>query len=57
LKSITGPEMCRLIEANGWSLRRISEGLHAAGALEVQAQLKREAPKPASPGLFDAPNV
>jgi len=28
LKSITGSEMCRLIEANGWSLRRISGSHH-----------------------------
>jgi predicted RNA binding protein YcfA (HicA-like mRNA interferase family) len=28
LKSITGPEMCRLIEANGWSLRRIRGSHH-----------------------------
>jgi predicted RNA binding protein YcfA (HicA-like mRNA interferase family) len=28
LKAITGPEMCRLIEANGWSLRRISGSHH-----------------------------
>jgi predicted RNA binding protein YcfA (HicA-like mRNA interferase family) len=25
LKSITGAEMCRLIEVNGWSLRRLVE--------------------------------
>ena len=24
MKSVTGPEMCRLIEAHGWSLRRIN---------------------------------
>jgi len=28
LKSITGPEMCRLLEANGWSLRRINGSHH-----------------------------
>jgi predicted RNA binding protein YcfA (HicA-like mRNA interferase family) len=28
LKSITGSEMCRLIEANGWSLRRINGSHH-----------------------------
>jgi predicted RNA binding protein YcfA (HicA-like mRNA interferase family) len=28
LKSVTGPEMCRLIEANGWSLRRINGSHH-----------------------------
>ncbi|HZT31365.1 MAG TPA: type II toxin-antitoxin system HicA family toxin [Bryobacteraceae bacterium] len=28
MKSITGPEMCRLLEANGWSLRRINGSHH-----------------------------
>jgi predicted RNA binding protein YcfA (HicA-like mRNA interferase family) len=28
LKAITGPEVCRLIEANGWSLRRINGSNH-----------------------------
>jgi predicted RNA binding protein YcfA (HicA-like mRNA interferase family) len=28
LKSVTGPEMFRLIEANGWSLRRINGSHH-----------------------------
>ena len=28
MKSITGPEMCRLIEANGWLLRRIGGSHH-----------------------------
>ena len=28
LKSITGPEMCRLIELNGWSLRRVKGSHH-----------------------------
>jgi len=28
LKSITGSEMCRLMEANGWSLRRINGSHH-----------------------------
>jgi len=28
VKPITGPEMCRLIEANGWSLRRVSGSHH-----------------------------
>ena len=28
MKPITGPEMCRLIETNGWSLRRISGSHH-----------------------------
>jgi predicted RNase H-like HicB family nuclease len=28
LKSITGPEMCRRFEANGWSLQRISGSRH-----------------------------
>jgi len=28
LKSVTGPEMCRLIEANGWSLKRINGSHH-----------------------------
>jgi len=28
LKSVTGPEMCRLIEKNGWSLRRIRGSHH-----------------------------
>jgi predicted RNA binding protein YcfA (HicA-like mRNA interferase family) len=28
LKSVSGPEMCRLIEADGWSLRRINESPH-----------------------------
>jgi predicted RNase H-like HicB family nuclease len=29
LKSITGAEMCRLIEANGWILRRINGSHHS----------------------------
>jgi predicted RNA binding protein YcfA (HicA-like mRNA interferase family) len=28
LKAITGLEMCRLVEANGWSLRRIKGSHH-----------------------------
>ncbi|HTC34228.1 MAG TPA: type II toxin-antitoxin system HicA family toxin [Bryobacteraceae bacterium] len=28
MKSITGPQMCRLIETNGWSLRRIRGSHH-----------------------------
>lgn len=28
LKSVTEPEMCRLIEANGWSLKRINGSHH-----------------------------
>lgn len=28
MKPVTGPEMCRLIETNGWSLRRISGSHH-----------------------------
>jgi predicted RNA binding protein YcfA (HicA-like mRNA interferase family) len=28
LKKVTGPEMCRLVEKNGWSLRRITGSHH-----------------------------
>jgi predicted RNA binding protein YcfA (HicA-like mRNA interferase family) len=28
LKAVTGPEMCRLIEKNGWLLRRIKGSHH-----------------------------
>ncbi|MBS1859919.1 MAG: type II toxin-antitoxin system HicA family toxin, partial [Acidobacteria bacterium] len=28
MKPVTGPEMCRLIEANGWSLKRINGSHH-----------------------------
>ncbi len=28
MKAITGPEMCRLVEANGWALQRIKGSHH-----------------------------
>jgi predicted RNA binding protein YcfA (HicA-like mRNA interferase family) len=28
LKKVTGPEMCRLVEKNGWSLRRTTGSHH-----------------------------
>ena len=28
MKAITGLEMCRLVEANGWSLRRVNGSHH-----------------------------
>ncbi len=28
MKPITGPELCRLLEANGWKLQRISGSHH-----------------------------
>ena len=28
MKAISGPEMCRLLEANGWVLRRIAGSHH-----------------------------
>lgn len=51
------PAQAAVLEGVCGGMTITAEELHAAGALEGQAQLKREAPKPASPGLFDAPNV
>jgi len=28
VRTVTGPEMCRLVETNGWSLRRIQGSHH-----------------------------